>query len=317
MIKLMRWAAAPVLSLALLLATGTQAAAQDAESAAPAETAAADDDGARVCLKCHDTPPATLILHTPHAQMADPGTPFADKQCMTCHGPSEAHLVKPAEGQKRAAPDLVFGPTSPTSAQKQNEVCLDCHTGGLRMNWAVSEHSTGDVACATCHNAHTLKDKVLAKTTQAEVCFTCHQEQRAQSLKRSRHPIKEGKVACADCHNPHGSFGPKLLVKNTVNETCFQCHAEKRGPFLWEHAPVTDSCTNCHTPHGSSQPRLLTVRAPMLCLMCHSETQHASALYDGAELVPTVSSRLIGKSCLNCHSQIHGTNHPSGPRFTR
>ncbi len=311
MIELKRWAAVPILSLALLLAAGAAATAQEAETAAPVEAAATADDGAGICLECHDKPAVTAILRTPHAQMADPRTPFANQQCQTCHGPSEAHIVN------QSAPDIMFGRNSPTPAIKQNEVCLACHAGGARMNWAASEHSAGEVVCATCHNSHSTRDKVLAKTTQAEVCFTCHQEQRAQSLKRSRHPIKEGKVACADCHNPHGSFGPKQLVKNTINETCYQCHAEKRGPFLWEHAPVTDDCTNCHTPHGSSQPRLLKVRAPMLCQQCHAETQHPSTLYGGAQLVPTVSSRLIANSCMNCHSQIHGTNHPSGPRLTR
>ena len=29
------------------------------------------------------------------------------------------------------------------------------------------------------------------------------------------------------------------------------------------------------------------------------------------------SARVIGRSCQNCHSQIHGSNHPSGARFQR
>jgi hypothetical protein len=26
---------------------------------------------------------------------------------------------------------------------------------------------------------------------------------------------------------------------------------------------------------------------------------------------------VIGRSCSNCHSRIHGSNHPSGARFQR
>jgi hypothetical protein len=26
---------------------------------------------------------------------------------------------------------------------------------------------------------------------------------------------------------------------------------------------------------------------------------------------------MLGKNCLNCHSQVHGSNHPSGARLTR
>ena len=316
-----------VLSLLLLVAASFlpegPARAQEEMPAAPVEAgqvANIDTTGATSCIKCHDEPPATLILHTVHAQMADPSTPFADKQCQSCHGTSQAHLVKPAEGQKRAAPDVVFGPTSPTPAEAQNEVCLGCHEGGIRMNWATSDHSSADVACATCHDMHAIRDPVLVRASQPEVCFACHFEQRAQSLKRSRHPIKEGLVVCADCHNPHGSFGRSLLKEATVNETCYQCHAEKRGPFLWEHAPVADECTNCHTPHGSSQPRLLVVRAPFLCQQCHAETQHPSTLYSGEFLPPssaTGAARLLAKACLDCHPMIHGTNHPAGVRLTR
>ena len=29
------------------------------------------------------------------------------------------------------------------------------------------------------------------------------------------------------------------------------------------------------------------------------------------------SVRLIGRACQNCHSQVHGSNHPSGARFQR
>jgi DmsE family decaheme c-type cytochrome len=329
-----RWVTAAVLSLSLLALTSGLATTARAADAVPiwsaAQTAqatqtgamaeAGDTGGAKTCLKCHDEPPATLILHTRHAQMGDPRTPFAKQQCQACHGASEAHLEKPPEGQKRALPDVVFGQRSPTPVAKQNAVCIGCHEGGLRMHWAGSEHAAADVACTACHEAHVIKDKVLVKNSQPQVCFDCHHEQRAQSLKRSRHPIKEGKVVCSDCHNPHGSFGPTLLVKNTVNQTCFQCHAEKRGPFLWEHAPVTDSCTTCHTPHGSAQPRLLKVRTPFLCQMCHSETFHPSTLYGGQFLPPSTSAsaaRLLAKGCQNCHPMVHGTNHPSGARLTR
>lgn len=310
-----------VLCVAATAPFATAVAQQDTENQ-PMELAQAPASaGAQTCLKCHDEPPATLILHSPHAVRADARTPFANGDCQACHGESQAHLQKPPEGQPRAEPDIVFGMRSPTPAAKQNGVCLDCHEGGLRMNWPMGKHSTNDVACASCHNAHAVKDKVLVKASQPDVCFSCHVEQRAQTLKRSHHPIREGKVVCAECHNPHGSFGPKMLVENSVNETCFSCHAEKRGPFLWEHAPVSDNCSNCHTPHGSSQPRLLKVRTPMLCQECHSETYHPSTAYSGEFLPPNAlsnsSARLLAKGCLNCHPKVHGTNHPSGPRLTR
>jgi DmsE family decaheme c-type cytochrome len=310
-----------ILGMLLLAATPRSGMSADGvmlAAKADAEAGKYAEGGAKSCMKCHDEQPVTLILQTPHALRADKRTPFASHDCETCHGASPEHMVKPPEGKKRALPKIVFGRKSPTSAAEQNKVCLECHKGGLRINWAGSQHASEDVPCASCHNVHSLKDRMLVKTEQADTCFTCHVSQKVQSRRLSRHPIKEGKVICSDCHNPHGAFGPKLLVKNTVNETCFQCHAEKRGPFLWEHAPVSEDCSNCHTPHGSTQPRLLKVRTPFLCQTCHSEAFHPSTLYSGTGL-PSASpgSRLLAKGCLNCHPKVHGTNHPSGPRLTR
>jgi DmsE family decaheme c-type cytochrome len=109
-----------------------------------------------------------------------------------------------------------------------------------------------------------------------------------------------------------------MLTRNTVNETCYDCHAEKRGPFLWEHAPVREDCTNCHTPHGSNYENLLTARQPWMCQQCHAANFHPSGIYSGTGIPPDgADQRMLGKQCLNCHSQIHGSNHPSGIRLTR
>ncbi len=274
--------------------------------------------GAKDCVECHDKPPVTLILNTPHAQVADKRTPFASHQCESCHGASPEHMRKVEGEEIPPLPKVVFRANSPNPVSEQNDTCMGCHEGGIRINWTGSQHHSADVACGSCHTVHANKDPVLEKKAQAETCYNCHVEQRAQSFRRSRHPIREGKVTCSDCHNPHGSIGPKLLKEASVNDTCFGCHTEKRGPFLWEHAPVRDDCTNCHTPHGSSQVRLLKVRTPFLCQQCHQEAFHPSTLYSGTGIPPLgAGERLLAKGCLNCHPKVHGSNHPSGSRFTR
>jgi len=63
---------------------------------------------------------------------------------------------------------------------------------------------------------------------------------------------------------------------------------------------------------------LLKTRAPFLCQQCHIAPYHSSELYDGSRLAfPTAQRSLLGRSCLNCHSQVHGSNHPSGVRQMR
>jgi DmsE family decaheme c-type cytochrome len=280
-------------------------------------------DAIRTCTRCHDetdAAPVLSILKSKHAVMADPRTPFADQACVTCHGASTAHMQAPGDASQRAAPDVVYEPGA-SAASLQNERCLDCHQGGRRMHWKGSVHEFQGLACSSCHRIHTGHDAVLAQDTQPEVCIACHKEKRAELHRPSSHPILEGQMACSDCHNPHGSNGPKLLIASTTNETCYTCHAEKRGPFLWEHAPVREDCTLCHRPHGSIHPALLKSRGPWLCQQCHLAQFHPSTAYSGTGLptaaTPSGAQQLLGRNCLNCHSQVHGSNHPSGVRKTR
>jgi len=274
-----------------------------------------------VCTKCHDESekkPVLAIYQTKHGVKGDSRTPG----CQSCHGESQNHLAQ----KGKTAPDVVFkkGAFTATETKVLNDACLSCHDkDAKRTHWEGGAHQTGDVACASCHEIHAAHDKVRDKKTQTEVCFTCHKEQRAQSHKISHHPIGEGKVVCSDCHNPHGSAGPKLLKKNTVNETCFACHAEKRGPFLWEHQPVTEDCTNCHTPHGSNITPLLKSRTPFLCSECHDGPHHskdpAAGSVTGTQggLTAVPSENYTGRACMNCHSMVHGSNHPAGALLHR
>ena len=287
-----------------------------------------------VCTKCHDeseTKPVLSIYLTRHGVRADARTPT----CQQCHGESEKHVRGDASQKGRARPDVVFGKDGVYEADEapvQAAACLNCHKNGARSHWSGSQHESHDIACAQCHRVHMRSDPVLVKTTQAEVCFACHKEQRAQTHRYSTHPLDAGKMSCSDCHNPHGTTGPTLLVKNSVNDTCYTCHAEKRGPFLWEHGPVVDDCTNCHTPHGSNNAPLLKTRAPYLCQECHV-ADHGRTLYSGqnlpggaaATVAGTQTNALLqspnaqanGRACLQCHSQVHGSNHPGGAKFLR
>jgi DmsE family decaheme c-type cytochrome len=286
-----------------------------------------------LCTKCHDETQAAPVLslyQTKHGVRGDARTPT----CQSCHGDSANHLKGATDGaETRPAPDHVFkkGIYKLSEDRERATQCLACHQDGQRNNWDGGQHQMSGIACNDCHVVHRPKDPVLNKKTQTEVCFTCHKEQRAQTHRVSTHPLDAGKMGCSDCHNPHGSTGPKLLVKNSVNETCYTCHAEKRGPFLWEHAPVTDDCSNCHTPHGSTNTPLLKVRAPFLCQECHSG-DHGKTLYSGGNLpsgnVISVNgaqgvanqsppAQLNGRACMNCHSLVHGSNHPAGAKFQR
>lgn len=294
----------------LVLALGIVAAAH-AETGNDTDVAPRQDmvlQGDAKCTRCHDESeeyPVLSIGKTRHGTVADQRTPT----CTSCHGESDTHINKPEGVTERPKPERTFGKNSVTSAEERNRACLSCHQGGKRIHWFSSTHASRDITCTSCHQVHTGHDKVRDKLTQSEVCFTCHKEQRAQISRPSHHPIKEGKMACSDCHNPHGSAGEKMLVRDNVNDTCYTCHMEKRGPFVRTHQPVQEDCSICHNPHGTTTPNLLKSRPPFLCQQCHEPTSHRGNI---ASLTGTsTSANTMARGCLNCHTNIHGTNNPA------
>lgn len=229
--------------------------------------------------------------------------------CEACHGPSAAHVA--SAGTQRVSGFISFTRRDPTPVEQRNAVCLQCHEKTARLYWQGSPHESRNVACTDCHTVmHGVSPRFqLAKATLIETCTQCHTQRRAQLMRSSHMPLREGKLDCATCHNAHGSGTEKLLKANSINEVCYTCHAEKRGPFLWEHAPVTESCVNCHEPHGTNHEKLLKISKPRLCQQCHMVTAHRTEPHTAQ------AAYVFNRSCTNCHSQIHGTNHPSGTRL--
>ncbi|MEW6982582.1 DmsE family decaheme c-type cytochrome [Colwelliaceae bacterium 6471] len=276
--------------------------------------------GADSCLKCHDRDSehnATGIFDNIHGNQNASGTPFAGLQCEACHGPAGDHMKRVRNGKQRE-PMITFGKHSLVDTDKQNSVCLSCHEDRQRLSWQNSAHQNEQVPCASCHQVHTSADPMLFKQQQNAECGSCHREQLQAINKRSSHPLKWGQMACSDCHNPHGSFAEHELKYSSTNETCNSCHTEKRGPLLWEHAPVAEDCSNCHDPHGSNNVALLKQRTPQLCQDCHTPADHPSTAVTASDMVnKPASAFIIGQNCMNCHSLVHGSNHPSGKTFQR
>ncbi len=267
--------------------------------------------GDEECRSCHPEQGDSYDL-TKHARELDARTPAGTTGCESCHGPALEHAE---EGDAALINDFPL-----MSAEDVTEVCTECHNRGEQTFWQGSQHNGRDLTCTTCHSVHAeASDKAqLVKSTQTELCGECHQDKAAKMLRANHMPVREGKLECGSCHNPHGSANVKMVrmgTSMTANDACTECHAEKRGPFLWEHAPVQENCASCHDPHGSSNDRMLTAKQPMLCQRCHAHTRHPATIYDDNNVA--TSSRAYGRSCVNCHQTIHGSNHPAGKFFQR
>lgn len=294
------------------VAAPAKATPTPAEKTPPPTKQAAGYVGDDTCLTCHED--QSKGYHgSPHARAMDPRSPAGNKGCESCHGSGQAHV------DAGGGVGTIKNPKTMKPAEA-SELCTTCHNRESHREWDGSKHDSRNVGCVSCHSAHEYKsEKAQLKTEKiTETCVQCHKKEVNKVHKSSHMPVREGKMECTTCHNPHGSQNVKMLREgNSVNEACATCHAEKRGPFLWEHAVGRENCVTCHDPHGSNNDRMLVAKVPMLCQRCHNHSRHPATIYDQTT-VNNKSNRIAGRGCLNCHSMVHGSNHPtSGKYFMR
>jgi DmsE family decaheme c-type cytochrome len=276
--------------------------------------------GTESCTDCHEGY-VEQLMQEKHGQTADRRTPMADSGCESCHGPGDRHLEIASEHGEGGGL-IAFRGEDEATRETESGMCLQCHQGGDLIHWQTSMHAADTMSCTACHSIHR-PSPALDRATQSETCLDCHHSIRADIYRASAHPIREGNVSCGDCHNPHGSAGPSGLKELSVNENCYRCHAETRGPYLWEHYPVSEDCSLCHRVHGSNHASLLTKSPPFLCQQCHQDIRiegqrHVRRFFDFDFSDTQRRSRFVlGEGCMNCHSQVHGSNHPSGAALMR
>lgn len=166
--------------------------------------------------------------------------------------------------------------------------CLSCHA-----KIAVGAYVHGPVAVGSCESCHSadVNPKFSVAQPVADLCFSCHQEQRDlwKSKKYMHGPVTTGR--CTICHNPHSSENAFGLHKATWY-LCTTCHADRGSgkhvlghSFSTEGHPTKDrpdprrpgkelSCASCHDPHASGVPQMWVIDAGSsyeLCGLCHQK----------------------------------------------
>jgi DmsE family decaheme c-type cytochrome len=275
---------------------------------APASQPAGEYVGEATCAGCHDQ----SYKGTKHGLMLNERSPAATHGCESCHGPGKAHA-------ESGDPALIKNPKKMKPAEA-SDICTSCHNRASHALWDGSQHFQRNLTCTTCHSVHAPKgEPQLVARTEMELCASCHRPVVNRVYRFHHMPVREGGLTCSSCHNPHGSSNVRLLkAGTTIDESCTSCHTDKRGPYLWEHAPVSESCTTCHDPHGSSNDRMLVSKPPFLCQRCHVTSRHPPTVYEGYLLQNSANgNKIYARACANCHTQVHGSNAPSGKALLR
>lgn len=309
-------------------ALGTDGADQSNLSSVAPTPNPDDFVGSNTCMACHEEQ-FKRVAKTKHGKLESLSA-WKGKVvgCESCHGPGKEHV----EGGGDKTKIKIF---KTMDSKAVSETCLACHAGREgHNNFRRGEHWRNNVGCTDCHSPHgadhanaktgsiefvtdaarqkpNRASSAMLKSSEPQLCMSCHTETKAQFTKPFHHKVMEGTMSCSDCHNPHGGFESKQAkLAVGLDAACIKCHSNKQGPFVFEHAPLKlEGCSACHTPHGSSNPKLLkrsSVR--QLCLECHSSITEQLAP-DAPSFHNQTTVRY--QNCTICHAAIHGSNSNS------
>ena len=267
-----------------------------------------------LCLTCHADHNAADLKGTVH--------PPAVRDCVKCHDPHQS--------------DNKYQLLKPTSGDKSQNLCLECHTQGVNVPAGGSRHAALDMGCDTCHVTHKVGERGkeefdfhLTKASPA-LCLDCHDPKDAALIKAHQgQPF--GTSNCVQCHNPHQSASPNLmqafthppfamgscetchqpakdgkvvLTQTDVKTLCVTCHSEQATQIEKAKVPhpgAQGDCTVCHNPHAGKTPGFIQPDPVNACLACHSDQAEQ---FKKAHL----HEPAFGLGCATCH-EPHGSDN--------
>ncbi|MBK9121250.1 MAG: SMP-30/gluconolactonase/LRE family protein [Phycisphaerales bacterium] len=279
------------------------------------------------------------------------------RACTVCHMEWMAPLVDGTRTLLAAVPDNP--PDHP--AVSRAEMCLGCHDGGVgdsrRRVWMEHGHrigqpvpadvrvppdlplTGGQMACRTCHSAHTQPDTRNTLETivflrgdgvASDLCLKCHGDL-AGGAHAGMHPLGPMKIAvpeqlhapetrkllhtsgvtCLTCHTGHGAQYEQLMVVDpNTNDMCLSCH-EQLSPVLFE---ADHRSRHGHLPMLSAEQRDVATSlgtrtaesGALLCTTCH-QAHHATVPQN--LLAFNLAERDVCSACHTVQATVVATPH--------
>jgi predicted CXXCH cytochrome family protein len=268
-----------------------------------------------LCLTCHNEKNSAEIKGQVHKP--------AVRDCLACHDP---HVSENKNQLLKA-----------TSGEQKDNLCLSCHTTGLKVSPKGSRHAALDMGCETCHLTHKTGERGkqefdyhLTKAAPA-LCLDCH-DPKDENLQKAHQNQPFATANCTSCHNPHQSDSPKLmqaflhppfadkscdmchapakdgkvaLTQPDAKTLCVTCHDDKAKLIETakvQHPGAMGDCTDCHSPHAGKTPGLPKTDAVNICLGCHSDQQEQAKK-------AVLHQPVFTQGCATCHAP-HGGDQP-------
>lgn len=251
------------------------------------------------CMFCHNAYPAIPPGHD------EPGSEplYSDAlpegiDCQRCHGPGGNH-VRMARSAGVNIAELRRAILNPArlSAERQMEVCLQCHleTTSLPLPHAIRKFGRGPFSYSPAEPLPTFMlffDRASGSTHQDdfEIVHSAYRLRKSQCFLKS-----SGRLTCTTCHNPHDtSRGDQANAR--YNGACRNCHTARIAldSASGKH-PNAPDCVACHMPkrrtedvvHAVMTDHWIQRRPPARDLLAPlAEREESSAnLYRG-EVVP-------------------------------
>ena len=222
-------------------------------------------------------------------------------------------VTGPRTGHPRAGADSItaFGARAPTPVADQDESCVACHRGDL-SGWHGGTHDSADVGCAACHRVHVAQDpmsnprrrqtpaspatRASGSTSKNHTATRSPRDGRLQHLPRAARLRGHRQPAPADRQR-------KLLRRVSRREARTLPLRTPAGSRGLRPVPRAARCIH---------PAMLTRRTPALPAVSLADGSPGIISTPGGLPGGSPSPLLLAGNCLNCHSQVHGSNHPSG-----
>jgi cytochrome b subunit of formate dehydrogenase len=303
------------LVVALLLASGTPAVAQDTAQTASAPTEVAEIPNSK-CLRCHDDPEMKDDAGNSLAVLEAEFMASAHKRrdCVDCH--VTARTVKHPRNE--------LGPVS-------FEVCMDCHEDEITpFQGSVHARVKGGQpeSCQGCHgNIHTVvrssdPNAPMSDVNQVRNCGACH-EGMMEGYLSSVHAkalfvsgLTEAAPACSDCHGTHDiqrHADPDARTSHQKGPLmCGECHQgilkewdESAHGALWRAGEDGPVCITCHEAHAIQEPTTVQARQhmPSDCGNCHADLY--KSFHDSFHGKWVEVGRRRAAMCSDCHTPHH------------